>query len=134
MGLQGTVALVTGAERGIGAAIARRLAADGAEVAPADLDFAEVEIMAAERGAGTIAVPVDVRSWPSVQSVAGLVESELRPVDALVNKAGISRVARSEKPPRDWVGPKWSTSISRVPSVAGRWWVGARSSGGPVPL
>jgi NAD(P)-dependent dehydrogenase (short-subunit alcohol dehydrogenase family) len=96
MGLQGTVALVTGAARGIGAAIAWRLAADGAKVALADLDLVEAEIMAAERGAGTIAVLVDVRSWPSVQSVAGLVESELGPVDALVNKAGISRVAVRE--------------------------------------
>jgi NAD(P)-dependent dehydrogenase (short-subunit alcohol dehydrogenase family) len=102
MDMTGRIAVVTGAGRGMGEAIARRLATNGAKVAVADVDVLTAQAVAASIGEAALAVELDVRSWASVEAAAALVESTLGPVDALVNNAGISRVARSEELPRDW--------------------------------
>ena len=82
MDVDGRTALVTGAGSGIGAAVARRLAAAGAKVTLADLSLGAVEELAAELGSGARAVQLDVRDEGQVASVtAGL--------DVLVNVAGI---------------------------------------------
>jgi 2-keto-3-deoxy-L-fuconate dehydrogenase len=75
-----TRALVTGAGSGIGAAVARRLAADGAEVIVADLALAAAEAVAAELGAQ--AVQLDVRDEAQVAPA-------MADLDLLVNVAGI---------------------------------------------
>jgi 3-oxoacyl-[acyl-carrier protein] reductase len=75
--------VVTGAARGLGEAIARRLHADGDRVVLADLDLAGVEELAAELGSAASAVEHDVRSLGSWQRLlAGTDE-----VDVLVNNA-----------------------------------------------
>jgi NAD(P)-dependent dehydrogenase (short-subunit alcohol dehydrogenase family) len=102
MNMTGRTAVVTGAGRGIGEAIARRLAANGARVAVADLEITSAEAVARSIGEAAVPFEIDVRSWDSVESAAGAVEATLGPVDALVNNAGITRVARSEELPRDW--------------------------------
>jgi 3-oxoacyl-[acyl-carrier protein] reductase len=74
---------VTGAARGLGEAIARRLHADGDRVVLADLDVAGVEKLAAELGADAVAAEHDVRSLDSWQRlVAGTGQ-----IDVLVNNA-----------------------------------------------
>ena len=102
MDLTGRIAMVTGAGRGMGEAIARRLVANGARVAVADVDTTTAGAVAASLGDAALAVELDVRSWASVEEASALVEATLGPVDALVNNAGISRVAPSEDLPRDW--------------------------------
>jgi 2-hydroxycyclohexanecarboxyl-CoA dehydrogenase len=87
MGLQGRVALVTGGASGIGAACARRLAAEGARVAVADLQAERAQVLAGELDG--LGIELDVTSDASVASCAEAVESGLGPVDALVNAAGI---------------------------------------------
>lgn len=88
--LDGRVALVTGGARGIGAAIARRLAAEGASVAVVDLDHDTAARTAADlpaaRGYGA-----DVSDLDQVRSVVDRVHEEFGRFDILVNNAGITR-------------------------------------------
>jgi 2-hydroxycyclohexanecarboxyl-CoA dehydrogenase len=87
-GLDGKVALVTGAGSGIGRAIAERLAAEGARVAASDLVPADAEATAAEIGHGAIAVQLDVSDDASIGLAVAEVTERLGPIDALVNNAG----------------------------------------------
>ncbi|CDY79530.1 3-oxoacyl-[acyl-carrier protein] reductase [Caballeronia glathei] len=87
------VAIVTGAARGIGAAVARRLASDGFAVAvnyassskEADAVVAELEA----NGAKAIAVQADVRNPDDVRRMFDTTEEKLGKVDVLVNNAGV---------------------------------------------
>jgi 2-hydroxycyclohexanecarboxyl-CoA dehydrogenase len=80
------VAFVTGAARGIGRAIALALAEDGRRVAVGDLLMHAAEETAA--GVGGVAVKLDVTDPSSVADAIAHVESELGPVEVLVNNAG----------------------------------------------
>ncbi|MCD0445697.1 3-oxoacyl-ACP reductase FabG [Glycomyces sp. A-F 0318] len=87
-------AVVTGAARGIGAATARRLAADGHAVAVLDLNEADAQATAKAIGAagGTaLAVGADVADEAAVASAVERVAAELGPPQILVNNAGILR-------------------------------------------
>ena len=95
--LQGKVALVTGASKGIGAAIARELAARGAAVAvnySGSHDGAE-KVVAAITAAGgkAIAVQANLSDPGTVAPLVETVASELGPIDILVNNAGIYEFA-----------------------------------------
>jgi 2-hydroxycyclohexanecarboxyl-CoA dehydrogenase len=79
-------ALVTGGASGIGAATCRRLAGEGARVAVTDVNLEGAEAVAGEIDGA--AFELDVRSTDSITAAVAQVESELGPVDALVNNAG----------------------------------------------
>jgi 2-hydroxycyclohexanecarboxyl-CoA dehydrogenase len=87
------VAVVTGGTRGIGAAICRFLARDGANVAIWDWNIDGAEELAAEiraKGQKAVVCKVDVSNKKEVDAAASLVRQELGPVGILVNNAGIS--------------------------------------------
>ncbi|MFB9124888.1 SDR family oxidoreductase [Paraburkholderia dipogonis] len=87
------VAIVTGASRGIGAAVAQRLAKDGFAVAinyassSAEADQLVAELTAA--GAKAIAVKADVSNADDVRRLFEITEQQLGKVDVLVNNAGV---------------------------------------------
>jgi 3-oxoacyl-[acyl-carrier protein] reductase len=83
------VALVTGGGRGIGAATARLLAAEGARVAVSDLDEAPAREVAS--AIGGLGVACDVSDRGSVEAMVGRVVAELGRLDILVTCAGIIR-------------------------------------------
>ena len=87
--LAGRVAIVTGAGRGIGRAIAARFAASGARVAIWDVDAAAAKSAAAEI-AGVIDLACDVTDPATIAAALASTEARLGPPDILVNNAGIS--------------------------------------------
>jgi len=86
------VAVVTGAARGLGEAVARRLHADGWRVALADLDLAGAERVAGELGDGAYPVLHDIRELDSWSRVLDGVAAELGEPYALVNNAARTEV------------------------------------------
>ena len=88
------VAIVTGAARGLGAAIARRLAEDGLHVAILDLDEASAKQTVdhiAAAGGTAIAVGADVTDREAVEAAVARVVADLGAPTVLVNNAGITR-------------------------------------------
>lgn len=97
MSTSSRVALITGASRGIGAAVARRLAAEGFAVA---LNYAsnnaEADALVAELtrgGASAIAIQADVSQADQVSAMFTTVEQRLGRIDVLVNNAGVLKTA-----------------------------------------
>jgi len=112
--LTGRVALVTGAGQGVGAGIARALAAQGAAVAVNDLEAARADATVAAlvaTGAAAVAAPFDVTDRDAVRAGVAAAEAALRgPVDILVNNAGVP-VGMTMSPFRTFGPADWSRYV-----------------------
>ncbi|CAG0997305.1 3-oxoacyl-[acyl-carrier protein] reductase [Burkholderiales bacterium] len=96
MQLAGRNAIVTGAARGIGAAVARAYAREGAGVAVVDLDESaarEVANAIAATGGRAVGLACDVARRDQVDAMAAAAAAALGPIDVLVNNAGVIRPA-----------------------------------------
>ncbi|MCK6450105.1 MAG: SDR family oxidoreductase [Alphaproteobacteria bacterium] len=81
-------ALLTGAAGGMGCAIAKALVAAGHKVVLVDRDDAKLKALAAELGASTTPVALDITDTAKVAALPDLVPAAFRPVDILINNAG----------------------------------------------
>jgi 3-oxoacyl-[acyl-carrier protein] reductase len=102
------VAIITGAARGIGESVSRRLAKDGFRVVLVDLDKSRLE-SAKERivtdiSRNVMALPVDVSDFAGTSQLADTVVTEMGRIDVLVNNAGIGGRAASvaDYPIEEW--------------------------------
>jgi meso-butanediol dehydrogenase/(S,S)-butanediol dehydrogenase/diacetyl reductase len=103
--LTGRIGLITGAARGIGAACARRLTADGAKLVLADLDGAGVGELAAELD--QVAVPADVTRPEDIERIVDEPYRRWGRLDVLFNNAGVIRV----QPMLEVTGEEWDRVI-----------------------
>jgi 3-oxoacyl-[acyl-carrier protein] reductase len=97
MRLKDRIALVTGGGSGIGRAIARRFAEEGARVVVNDVKKDSAERVAGELGAGgALAIQADVADSAQVRAMFGEIERALGGLDVLVNNAGIGSTSSGE--------------------------------------
>ena len=95
-GIKGKVTIVTGGAGGIGAAVCRRFAEEGAIVAVFDINKDAAETVVADiraKGGSAAAFAVDLTSQESVAGAVASAESQLGPTDILVNNAGWDHAA-----------------------------------------
>lgn len=88
--IEGRVAVITGAASGMGRAMARLFASEGAKVAVTDLHLAACEAVADECGENARAYALDVSHKSAIEAVVGQIAEDFGGIDILVNNAGIS--------------------------------------------
>ena len=148
LGLQGKTALVLGGGGGLGGAIAKSLAAEGAKVAVADIDPAAAnrsvkEIEAA--GATAFALPWDLADLTVIENNISAIEKRLCPVDVLVNiTGGPPPTPAAGQDPASWnkyfqsmVLPVIAITDRVLPGMKSRGWgriITSTSSGVVVPI
>lgn len=100
-GLDGRVVLITGAAKGMGAATARRLVAEGAQVVCTDVLVDEGERLAKELGEQAVFMPLDVTDETQWDEVVTETERRLGDITGLVNNAGILTFNRLQDTTRE---------------------------------
>ena len=88
--ISGKVVLITGAARGIGAGVARKLAAEGARLALVGLEAEQLRAVAAECGPEAIAVEADVTDWDQLRKAVTEVIARFGRIDVVMANAGIA--------------------------------------------
>lgn len=105
-GLDGRVALVTGASSGLGSSAARALAKGGAKVslvARREERLRELSMELQDLGTESLVVPTDVTHLDQIETAFDLTEAKLGPVSVLIHGAGLAKLKRAELHSReDW--------------------------------
>lgn len=126
--LRGRTALVTGASKGIGAAIARRVASEGLRVAIAGRDRSSLERLADELSA--VPICFDLADPNATASALATVERALGPIDVLINNAGVAESAPLEATDDALIERTFAVNVwpifrlcrALVPTMARRGW------------
>lgn len=124
------IALVTGANQGVGFQLAKELVADGVTVLLGSRNAERGEKAAAEIGAGAVPIQIDVTDTASIAAAAERIRIEFGRLDLLVNNAGISNTSkvpmkiaeyavsrRASNAPIDEVRAIWDTNVFGVLAV-----------------
>jgi NAD(P)-dependent dehydrogenase (short-subunit alcohol dehydrogenase family) len=109
--LNGKVSLVTGAARGIGQAIADRLAANGSRVVYTDLSLVEAE-SAASRSPGSLAIALDVSNPDQIAQALDRILAEFGRLDYLYNNAGVNTPGEKRVTIEDFPRSEWDRVLS----------------------
>jgi short-subunit dehydrogenase len=110
----GSVVAITGASRGIGAAVAREAAARGAKVGLLARNESELKGLAAELPTESLVVPVDVTNRQDLVAALRRVRDELGPIDVLVNNAGIGAYGPFVDGGADQLADLWPINVQAV--------------------
>jgi len=124
------IALVTGANQGVGLQVAKELVANGVTVFVGSRNFERGETAATRIGPGAIAIQLDVTDAASIAAAAARVEKEFGRLDLLVNNAAISntrkgsmtleeyrRTSLASNVPLEEVRAVWETNVFGVLAV-----------------
>src|SRR5579862_1341294 len=124
------IALVTGANQGVGLQVAKELVANGLSVLVGSRNFERGEAAAKEFGPGAIALQLDVTDRVSIAAAAERIREEFGRLDLLVQNAAISntkkgalsiqeyvKVSRASNVPLDEVRAVWETNVFGVLAV-----------------
>ncbi|MEU6195945.1 glucose 1-dehydrogenase [Streptomyces sp. NPDC047061] len=123
--LGGRVALVTGATGGIGDAVVRRLAAEGATVVVTDVDGEGCEKLADEVGGGAVGLALDVSDESAWEAVVDRVTGRFGSLSVLVNNAGIAAMRTVETETRE----SWDQVIGVTQTGV---WLGMKHGGAAI--
>ncbi|MBW8793255.1 MAG: SDR family oxidoreductase [Streptomyces sp.] len=123
--LAGRVALVTGATGGIGDAVVRRFAAEGATVVVTDVDAERCEKLAGEAGGGSVGLALDVTDESAWEAVVDRVTGRLGSLSVLVNNAGIAAMRTVETETRE----SWDQVVAVTQTGV---WLGMKHAGAAI--
>jgi NAD(P)-dependent dehydrogenase (short-subunit alcohol dehydrogenase family) len=106
------VALVTGANQGVGLQVATELAANGLTVLVGSRDLERGEAAARDIGPGAVAVQLDVTDGASIAAAAERIRQETGRLDLLVNNAAISNTTRGSLAPGEYAQSRYPSTVS----------------------
>ena len=106
------LALITGANQGVGFQVAKELVANGLTVLVGSRDFERGEAAATQIGSGAIAIQLDVTDQSSISAAAERVRSEFGRLDLLINNAAISRSQRNDVALEDYTASYGVSTVS----------------------
>jgi NAD(P)-dependent dehydrogenase (short-subunit alcohol dehydrogenase family) len=106
------VALVTGANQGVGLQVARELVANGLTVLVGSRNFERGEAAAKEIGPGAVPLQLDVTDGDSIAAAAERIRQETGRLDLLVNNAAISNTSRGSLAPDEYAQARYPSTVS----------------------
>jgi NAD(P)-dependent dehydrogenase (short-subunit alcohol dehydrogenase family) len=106
------IALITGANQGVGKQVAKELAANGITVFVGSRDLARGEAAAADIGNGATAIQIDVTDAASIAAAAATINEKYGRLDLLVNNAGISSTSGDHRTPEENVAASKASTAS----------------------